>query len=268
MNQVISLRRTQETVERSALKLAVKDVSKKFSSKNGDVEALANVSFDVYSGEFLCILGPSGCGKSTLLNLLAGLESPNSGQILQDGKPVSEPGGGRVVVFQESGLFPWLTVIENVAFGLKMRGVSKAQRLSRASASIEMVGLTKFKDAYPHQLSGGMKQRAAIARTLVLDPDILLMDEPFAALDAQTRDRLHEDLQDIWRRTRKTIIFVTHNVREAACLGDRIILFSPHPGRVHKTYDIDLSHPRHIEEPQVMDFVRTITGDLKKLQRG
>lgn len=241
----------------------ISHVSKSFEVSTGIVEALDNVSINIVSGEFICILGPSGCGKSTLLSLVAGLDRPTQGQIFMSGKEVKEIDSERSVVFQEGGLFPWLTVRQNIEFGLMIRGVSKEVRAKKSDSMLEIVGLTKFADAYPHQISGGMKQRVAIARGLILDPKVLLMDEPFAALDAQTRDKLHEELQIIWQMTAKTVLFVTHNVREAVCLADRIILMSPHPGRVYKEYKVDLPRPRVIEDDGVIDIVREIQSDLK-----
>ena len=243
--------------------LAIKNVSKTFTTDAGSIQALDSVSFDVRPGEFLCLLGPSGCGKSTLLNLIAGLDTCDQGSLQLNGHTIEGTDPERLVIFQEGGLFPWLTVRQNVEFGLKIRGTPKRDRRYLAEETLASVGLSKFIDAYPHQLSGGMKQRAAIARGLVLDPKVLLMDEPFAALDAQTRDRLHEELQEIWHRSSKTIVFVTHNVREAACLADRIILLSPHPGRVYKEYKVDAPRPRAIENSSVMDVVRTVQADLK-----
>lgn len=245
--------------------LAVTQLNRTFQTEHGAVEALRGIDLAVEPSEFLCIVGPSGCGKSTLLNLIAGLDRPTSGSIAKAGVQITGPGTDRVVVFQESALFPWLNVIQNVEFGLKIQGIPAAKRRRIAEEHLELVGLSKFRNAYPHELSGGMKQRVAIARGLVLNPDVLLMDEPFAALDAQTRDSLHGELQRIWMQTRKTIIFVTHNVREAACLGDRILLLSPHPGRVHREYRIDLPRPRSIEHPQVMEVAREVLADLRNV---
>jgi NitT/TauT family transport system ATP-binding protein len=243
----------------------MKEVTKSFQTKKGETFALVDVDMTIREGEFLCIVGPSGCGKSTLLTLISGLERPTMGTIDLRGKPIEGPGPDRVVIFQDAALFPWLTVLGNVEFGLRLHKMSRKERRAYALEVIEMVGLTKFKDAYTHELSGGMKQRVAIARGLVINPEILLMDEPFAALDAQTRDLLHDELQEIWARTKKTILFVTHNVREAACLGDRILLLSPHPGRIKKEYVIDLPRPRQIEDPGVMEIVRTVQADLKAM---
>lgn len=252
---------------RASSKFSIHGVTRIFRSPSGPITALDPLDFEIRSGEFLCLAGPSGCGKSTMLKLLAGLDTPTAGEILLDGKNVTGPGPDRVVIFQESALFPWLTVLGNTEFGLKIRGIPTEERRKKALQALDMVHLTKFARAYPHQLSGGMKQRVALARGLVLDPDVLLMDEPFAALDAQTRDVLHEELQSIWLRTKKTIVFVTHNVREAARLGDRILLFSPHPGRIAREYAVDLPRPRFIEDQGVIELAREILADLKSQTR-
>lgn len=245
------------------MNLEVRQVHKAFRSRWGDTLALRDMSFSVPSGEFLCLLGPSGCGKSTALALLAGLEMPDRGQVLQDGAPVTGPGSDRVVIFQEAALFPWLNVVDNAAFGLEAAGVGRKERQARAIEQLRLVGLERFGKASVHELSGGMKQRAALARALAIDPQVLLMDEPFAALDAQTRDRLHGELQDIWLRTRKTIIFVTHNVREALVLGDRILLMSARPGTIKRQYTFDLPRPRAMEEHRLVDAAREILTDLR-----
>jgi NitT/TauT family transport system ATP-binding protein len=228
-------------------KFVIDRVSKEFATKRGDVHALDNVSLEVGEGEFVCLLGPSGCGKSTLLDIMAGLTRPDRGRILADGERVTGPGRKRMVMFQESALFPWLDVLGNVMFGLKLTpGLSHAERLERAQRFLRMVGLEAFSRANVHELSGGMKQRVALARALAPDPEVLLMDEPFAALDAITRDQLYVDIQRVWQETGKTIIFVTHNVREAICLGDRVILMSARPGRIRREFQIPLPRPRDI----------------------
>ena len=198
--------------------------------------ALDHINLQVQPGEFLCIVGPSGCGKSTLLHLIAALQKPTSGTIAIDDKQVSTPGTDRILIFQEHGLFPWLTVGQNVEFGMKMKGLSKAEREEKVRYYLRLVHLLQFKDSRPHQLSGGMRQRVSLARALATEPDVLLMDEPFAALDAQTRDMLHDELEKIWAETGRTIIFVTHNVREAVRLGDRVALMSFRPGRVKQEF--------------------------------
>jgi NitT/TauT family transport system ATP-binding protein len=226
--------------------------------------ALDNIDLKVQPGEFLCIVGPSGCGKSTLLHLIAGLHKPTAGQVLMDSKPVSAPGTDRILIFQELGLFPWLTVGQNVEFGMKMKGLTKAERAEKVQYYLRLVHLSQFKDSYTHQLSGGMRQRVALARALATEPDVLLMDEPFAALDAQTRDLLHDELERIWAETGRTIIFVTHNVREAIRLGDRVALISFRPGKIKREYRIDLPRPRQLEDVSVAMSAREILDDLRE----
>ncbi len=222
-----------------------------------------DVSLEVAAGEFVCFLGPSGCGKSTLLNIIAGLERPDTGEVWMDHRPVDQPGRDRVLIFQEPALFPWLNVRDNVAFGLAIAGISRTERLAIARQHLHMVRLNGCERAYVHELSGGMKQRVALARALVLDPEVLLMDEPFAALDAQTRDALHCELQEIWAQTRKTILFVTHNVREALVLGDRILLMSRRPGRIKREFQFGLSRPRQIEDYAIVDAAREVLAHLR-----
>src|ERR1700761_8982576 len=226
-------------------KLAVEKVSKRFlTGRGGEVHALDEVSFNVNVGGFVCLVGPSGCGKSTLLNIIAGLEKPDSGRVLADGKPITQPGRDRMMMFQESALFPWLDVMGNVLFGLKLKpGLKEKERREVAEFYLNLVGLEKFSRSNIHQLSGGMKQRVALARALAPNPRVLLMDEPFAALDALTREQLYGDIQKIWQARHKTHVSVTHNVRKAACLGDRVILMSPHPGRVQEEFAVDLPRP-------------------------
>jgi len=250
----------------SPSKLSIENVSKSFRGTAGAVLALDRVSLSVAEGEFVCLVGASGCGKSTLLNIIAGLEKTDGGTVLADGKPVTGPGRQRLVMFQESALFPWLNVLGNVLFGLKLKpNLTKKDRLDVAKYYLELVGLTRFERASIHELSGGMKQRVALARALAPNPRVLLMDEPFAALDALTREQLYGDLQQIWRSRRKTIVFVTHNVREAACLGDRVLLFSPHPGRIQEEFVIDLPRPRDINSVDLAEYSSRITRALKGL---
>jgi NitT/TauT family transport system ATP-binding protein len=245
-------------------KLVIESVSKSFRGTAGRVLALDRVSLSVAEGEFVCLVGASGCGKSTLLNIIAGLERPDSGTVQIDGKGVTGPGRQRLVMFQEAALFPWLDVLGNVLFGLKLKPhLTKKDRLDVARYYLELVGLTRFERANIHELSGGMKQRVALARALAPNPRMLLMDEPFAALDALTREQLYGDLQQIWESRRKTIVFVTHNVREAACLGDRVLLFSPHPGRVQEEFLIDLPRPRDINSVDLAEHSSEITRALK-----
>jgi NitT/TauT family transport system ATP-binding protein len=246
-----------------SVELQIRDLSKTFASRSGGIGALENITLDINEGEFLCLVGPSGCGKSTLLNMVAGLEKADQGQIVIDSKPITGPGADRVVIFQEGGLFPWLTVLENVEFGLKERKhLSKNQRRDRAEYFLKLVHLDKFKQAYIHELSGGMRQRVAIARGLVLEPRILLMDEPFAALDTQTRDLLVEELRGIHDKLRNTILFVTHHVREAAYLADRVALFTFRPGRIKQIFPVNVPKPRDPDDPRLEKLIREIVDAL------
>jgi sulfonate transport system ATP-binding protein len=246
-------------------KLAIDSVSKSFQSASGTVLALDHVSLQVDEGEFVCLVGASGCGKTTLLNIIAGLEKPDSGNVLADGKPITSPGRDRLVMFQESALFPWLDVFGNVLFGLKLKpNLTNKDRRDVAKYYLELVGLTRFERANIHELSGGMKQRVALARALAPNPRVLLMDEPFAALDALTREQLYGDLQRIWEERKKTIVFVTHNVREAACLGERVLLFSPHPGRIQEEFAVDLPRPRDINSVDLASYATKIIRSLRK----
>lgn len=246
-------------------KLVVDNVSKTYRTGREAVKALEGISFQVSEGEFVCLVGPSGCGKSTLLNILAGLEKPDSGQVLADGKPVQGPGRDRMVMFQESSLFPWLDVRGNVLFGLKLKpNLTNEARREVAEFYLRLVGLEGFLHANIHELSGGMKQRVALARSLAPNPRVLLMDEPFGALDALTREQLYQDLQEIWQKRKKTIVFVTHNVREAACLGDRVLLFTPRPGRICETFRIDLPRPRDINS---VDLAQRSMEIMRALRR-
>ncbi len=243
--------------------LRIEGVSKTFPVRSGSVEALQTVHLSVEAGEFVCLLGPSGCGKSTLLSIIAGLESASTGTVWANGRQVQGPGTDRVLLFQEAALFPWLDVEHNVEFGLRQIGTPARERRALARRFLELVHLQGFERSYVHQLSGGMRQRAAIARALALDPAILLMDEPFGALDALTRDRLHAELESIWASTRKTILFVTHNVREAAALGDRVLIFSPRPGRIVREFRIDLPRPRSLEDHSLVDETAEMLAVLK-----
>jgi len=245
--------------------IALSGVFRSYANSRGSfTPALQNIDLEIEQGEFVCIVGPSGCGKSTLLHLLAGLDRPTTGEITVDGNPVQGPGTDRILLFQELGLFPWLTVRQNVEFGLKMVGVSRDERRDRARVFLRMVHLSHFEDHYIHQLSGGMKQRVALARSLALHPKILLMDEPFAALDAQTRDMLHDELERLWKETSPTIVFVTHNVREAVRLGDRVLLMSFRPGRIKSQFQISMPRPRHVEDADVARLSKEILGQLRE----
>jgi NitT/TauT family transport system ATP-binding protein len=245
-------------------KLSVGAISKRFRSKRAEVHALDRVSLEVAEGEFVCLVGPSGCGKSTLLNIIAGLDRADEGVVLADGLPVRGPGRERMVMFQEAALFPWLDVLGNVMFALRLKpGLNNRERVEVAKYYLRLVGLDGFLRASIHELSGGMRQRVALARALAPNPRVLLMDEPFGALDALTREQLYGDIQRIWAQRRKTIVFVTHNVREAVCLGDRVALFSPHPGRIRREFGIDLPRPRDINSVGLAARAGEITGALK-----
>lgn len=242
--------------------LELQGVSKLFRRRGHSVAALDKIDLRVAAGEFVCLLGPSGCGKSTILNMLAGLEMPSTGSVYAGGSMVHGPEPSRVLIFQEAALFPWLTVQSNVEFGLRMKGLSSQRCAEVATRLLHMVRLETFSRSRVHELSGGMKQRVALARALAVDPAVLLLDEPFAALDAITRDRLHDELQELWLKTGKTIVFVTHNVREAVVLGDRVLVMSARPGRLVAEYRVDLPRPRHIEDSGSMPLVCRILADL------
>jgi NitT/TauT family transport system ATP-binding protein len=249
----------------SPAKISLKNVARNYQRQQGGrVDALEDINLEVGAGEFLCVVGPSGCGKSTLLHLIAGLDKPSGGDILLSGRPVNGPGPDRILIFQDLGLFPWLTVRDNVEFGLKMKRTDKIALRSISKHYLDLVGLSQFGDSYIHQLSGGMRQRVALARSLAIGPDVLLMDEPFAALDAQTRDLLHDELERIWKETRQTIIFVTHNVREAARLGDRVVVLTFRPGRIKAEIRIDLPRPRRMENANVARFASEVMDNLKE----
>jgi NitT/TauT family transport system ATP-binding protein len=244
-------------------KVWLREVSLSYPTTNGPrLLALDHIDLKVRAGEFVCIVGPSGCGKSSLLHIISGLERPTLGSVLVDDRLVEGAANSSVLIFQELGLFPWLTVAQNIEFGLKMQGLRRDERKERVRHYLRMVQLSQF--SYIHQLSGGMRQRVALARALATEPDVLLMDEPFAALDAQTRDLLHDELERIWAETGRTIIFVTHNVREAARLGDRVILFTFHPGRIKRQFPIGLPRPRQIEDASVARMARDILIDLRE----
>lgn len=237
--------------------LSVSDLTKIFPSRNGDVTALKSVDFEVYRREFMCVIGPSGCGKSTLIRILAGLETETNGSVLLDGDPVAGPGPDRGMVFQSYTLFPWLTVKQNVMFGPKMAGHKEAGVEADARQWIELVGLSQFENAYPHQLSGGMKQRVAIARALANRPRILLMDEPFGALDAQTRAQMQNYLLQIWRNLDITILFITHDLDEAIYLADRILVLKANPGEVDEILEVPVPRPRHLGQFIEPEFIAT-----------
>ncbi|MBW6434548.1 ABC transporter ATP-binding protein [Actinoplanes hulinensis] len=221
-------------------KIVFENVGKTFQARGRTVTALQDINLEVRDGEFLVIVGPSGCGKSTLLDLLGGLSEISSGRILVDGKPVTGPGLDRGIVFQQYALLPWRTAQGNVEFGLEAKGVGRRERAEKAREYLDLVGLSGFHDRYPHELSGGMKQRVAIARSLAFDPDVLLMDEPFAALDAQTRDGLQDELLRIWEKTGKTIVFITHGIEEAVYLGQRVAVLTSRPGRIKEVVEVPI----------------------------
>ncbi len=237
--------------------LNVKGLNKEFNTPQGKVTALKNINFETYKREFVCVIGPSGCGKSTLIRILAGLESPSSGSVLLDGKEVHGPGPDRGMVFQGYTLFPWLTVKKNVMFGLEMSGHGNTSSEEEALQWIDLVGLSKFANSYPHQLSGGMKQRVAIARALANRPRILLMDEPFGALDAQTRAKMQNYLMEIWQNIDVTILFITHDLDEAIYLADRILVLKAHPGEVQEVIEVPVPQPRHPDQLLSPEFLAT-----------
>jgi NitT/TauT family transport system ATP-binding protein len=246
-------------------KLSARGVSKTFrNARGGIVSALGEVDLEIADGEFVCLIGPSGCGKTTLLNLFAGLDRPDTGEIAMDGRPIAGPGPDRAVLFQEPALFPWKSVRANVEFALELIGVPKDERADRAMDWLRRVHLGRFADAQPHELSGGMRSRAALARALACQPQVLLADEPFAALDAQTREILQQELQEVWTETRNTFVFVTHNVREAVFLADRVVLMSAPPGRFMAEHRITAPRPRAFEDALLSKVVVDIHDHLLK----
>jgi NitT/TauT family transport system ATP-binding protein len=244
-------------------KFEAKNIVKNFRHEDYTLRALDGINLKVEAGDFVCLVGPSGCGKSTFLRIAAGLDTPDEGEIKFDGKTITGTGPERILVFQEGALFPWLKVSDNVEFGLKMAGVPKDDRSQISKRFLDMMQLTKFANAYTHQLSTGMKQRVAIARALVMDPDVLLMDEPFAALDALTRDLLLVEMQLIWEKTKKTILFVTHNVAEAVVLGNKIAIFSNRPSRIKKELVIDYHRPRLVDDENLTKYQKQILAELR-----
>ena len=242
--------------------LDIRGVGKIYELNGQKIEALRGADLLVKKGEFVCLIGASGCGKSTLLRIVAGFEKPTSGQALMWDKPVTGPAPDRGMVFQDYGLFPWLTVRQNIGFGPSSRGLPKAEVRDTVERFVTMVGLTRFADAYPHQLSGGMKQRVAIARVLANDAEMVLMDEPFGALDAMTRERLQDELLDIWQRTKLTVLFVTHSIEEAIFLADRVVVMEPGPGRIASEHRIDLPRPRDVASPEFNEVRREMSARL------
>jgi len=245
--------------------IEVREVSLAYDTPTGRVDAVLGASFATAPSEFLCIVGPSGCGKTTLLNMIAGFLVPSAGEILIGGRPVSGQGFDRGIVFQDfAQLFPWRTALENVAFGLEMKGVPRAERERVALEQLRLVKLEKLAASYPHHLSGGMQQRVAIARALAYNPGVLLMDEPFAALDALTRDEMQRLLAEVWRETRKTVVYVTHNVAEAVYLADRVVVMSAHPGRIRAVVSIRLPRPRDALSVEFLQYQKELLGHLTR----
>jgi NitT/TauT family transport system ATP-binding protein len=243
-------------------KISLRGVTKTFPIGREKLLAVDAIDLDVQPGEFVTLVGPSGCGKSTLLDLVSGLTTPTSGEILLDGRPITGPGLDRGVVFQQYALFPWRTALSNVAFGLETKGVARRERLERAHEVLDLVGLSAFADRYPHQLSGGMKQRVAIARSLAYEPEVLLMDEPYAALDAQTRELLQDQLLDIWRRTGTTVLFITHGIEEAIYLGQRVAVMTSRPGRIKQIVDIELERTEDVRSTPAFAAQRHAVWEL------
>ena len=243
------------------MSLVLQGLYKQF--ENSDKATLNEIDLEIEKGEFVCIVGTSGCGKSTLLNLVAGLETPTRGKVLLDGEEVTGPGADRTVMFQEHGLFPWLSVIENVKFGMKIAGVSKQEQEEKAMHYLKMVHLEEYRDYLIHQISGGMRQRTALARALTMDSSVLLMDEPFSALDKQTSNRLREELQRIWQETGKTILFITHSVEEAVYLADRVVVLSPETGKISEIVSIGLERPRHVYAPEFVELRHKILEEVR-----
>jgi NitT/TauT family transport system ATP-binding protein len=241
-------------------KLKLSGVGKVFGTKTGEVEALRNINLTLRRGEFVSLVGPSGCGKTTLLNIIAGLEQPDEGEVLVDGRRVGAPGPDRTVMFQEPALFPWLTVRANVEFGLQLKGVGRRARRLKALEYLRMVNLASFAGSCVHELSGGMRQRVALVRALVLEPEALLMDEPFAALDAHSRETLTSELEHLWKALRMTVVFVTHHVASGVQLAERMLVFGAHPGRILAEFRVDLPRPRLPDDPAVVALAGVIAA--------
>ena len=248
--------------------IEVKNINKSFKSKKNDqLSVLKDINLNIDDGELVCLLGPSGCGKTTLLRLIAGLDQPTSGEIIANGEKVVEPSGDRAVIFQQYSLFPWLTVLQNVTFGLEMtKKGSKEENIETAERYLTRVGLIDFKDSYPHELSGGMKQRVAIIRSLLNHSPILLMDEPFSALDMQNRHKLQGQLIGVWKRFENTIVFVTHDVDEAVYLADKIVIMDKNPGRINKIIEVDIERPRKRDSKEFIALQESIVENLDMVE--
>ncbi len=244
------------------MSIEIKNINKSFEGRGKNLSVLENINLTINDGELVCLLGPSGCGKTTLLRLIAGLEKPTSGEVIANGEVVEKPSGDRAVIFQQYSLFPWLTVLQNVTFGLEISGGSKEENIKAAERYLTSVGLIDFKDSYPHELSGGMKQRVAIIRSLLNHSPILLMDEPFSAVDMQNRHKLQEQLIGVWKRFENTIVFVTHDVDEAVYLADKIVLLDKNPGKIAEVIEVDLERPRKRDSQEFLDIQESIVGKL------
>ncbi len=242
--------------------IEIKNICKSFEGKNKNLSVLKDINLTINDGELICLLGPSGCGKTTLLRLIAGLEQPSSGEIIANGELVKKPSGDRAVIFQQYSLFPWLTVLQNVTFGLEISGGSKEENIQAAERYLKSVGLLDFKDSYPHELSGGMKQRVAIIRSLLNHSPILLMDEPFSALDMQNRHKLQEQLIGVWQRFENTIVFVTHDVDEAIYLADKIVILDKNPGKIAEIVSVDLERPRRRDSKGFLELQESIVNKI------
>ena len=257
----------QNGVATTSHKLEIRDVSMRFSQRGKRFEALRDVSLEIGAGEFIAIVGASGCGKTTLLRIVDGLVAPTAGEVRVDGRVVTRPGPDRGFVFQQDALFPWRTVLDNVIFGLEVQGRGKRESRARADELVRLVGLRGFEHHFPHELSGGMRQRANLARALTIDPDILLMDEPFAALDAQTREIMQAELLRIWRSNRKTVLFVTHQIDEAVYLADRVVVMTSRPGQIKAALPVDVPRPRELSvkrTPRFTELVDTIWAMIEQ----
>lgn len=253
------------TESASRVKIKVENVSKEFSLRNSSVVALDNISLEIYEHDFLVVLGPSGCGKSTLVSLMAGLNAPDRGSVIVDGSPINRPDPKKIaIMFQDSLLLPWRTVSRNIEFVLEPRHLSRAERNEKAVQYLKLVALEGFRDAYPHQLSGGMKQRVALCRALSMETEILLMDEPFGALDEQTRLTLGYELVNIWKEFKKTIVFVTHSLSEAISLGERIAVMTYRPGKIKRVFNITIPRPRRFDDPNFNKILQVLWDDLKE----